>query len=237
MAVQLNPIKPKRVSDQVFERLQELILRGELKPDERLLPERELAQALRVSRTTVRNALSRLAFMGLVEPRQGKGTFVRSLESQNRNPLVAAMRNEAMPLEEIMEVRMGLECSAAALAEERATSRDIQLLESCLEEMKEAMREGRGEQADVAFHMAISFATKNPLQVHMMRLFYDYLTLVIYANQKRLIEKYNKLEIAMKQHSDIVRAIQSGDKNKAFNAMKYHIGYIQTFIINESEGI
>ena len=77
MKIPLKPIKPKRVSDQVFDQLRELIFRGEFKPGEQITPERELADAMNVSRTSIRDAISKLAVTGLLEQRQGQGTFVR----------------------------------------------------------------------------------------------------------------------------------------------------------------
>ena len=62
----IKPIKPKRISDQVFDQIRELIYRGTLKPGEKLMTERQLSQAMNVSRTTVRGAIQRLVAMGLV---------------------------------------------------------------------------------------------------------------------------------------------------------------------------
>ena len=81
MPHKLKPIKPKRISDQVFDQLRELIFRGEFKTGEKILTERELAEAFGVSRTSVRDAINKLVVMGLLEQRQGQGTFVRSPES------------------------------------------------------------------------------------------------------------------------------------------------------------
>ena len=86
MKTVLKPIKPKRVSDQVFEQLRELIYRGELKPGDQVMPERELSLALGVSRTTVRNAINKLVVLGLLEHQQGQGTFVRPPEARDRHP-------------------------------------------------------------------------------------------------------------------------------------------------------
>ncbi len=88
MAALLKPIKVKRVSDQAYEQIRDLIFRGQLKPGEQIMPERDLAQALGVSRPTVREAIKQLVTMGLLEHRQGQGTYVRSISDQRElNPL------------------------------------------------------------------------------------------------------------------------------------------------------
>jgi DNA-binding FadR family transcriptional regulator len=86
----IKPIKPQRVSDQVFEQLRDLIFRGQLRSGAKLLPERELALALRVSRPTLREAINKLVHLGLVVHRQGQGTFVGPpAGQQDKNPLAA----------------------------------------------------------------------------------------------------------------------------------------------------
>ena len=130
MAALLKPIKVKRVSDQAFEQIRDLIFRGQLKPGEQLMPERELAQALGVSRPTVRETIKQLVTMGLLEHRQGQGTFVRSIDDRRGlNPLAAMIEGHNPTLEELLEVRMGLEGQAVSLAAQRATPEDLQVLE------------------------------------------------------------------------------------------------------------
>lgn len=176
MHVFLKPVKIKKISDQVFDQLREMVSRGELKPGDPLMPERELSEALNVSRTSVRNAISKLVVIGLLEYRQGKGTFVRLPDSRENNLLAAAMTAENANLDDLLEVRLGLECNAAALAAQRAAPEDIQFMAKSLDEMKTEINEGRtGTEADVSFHMAIAYATKNPIQVYLMRSFYDLL--------------------------------------------------------------
>jgi len=228
--MRLKPIKPKRISDQVFDQLRELISRGEIKPGEQLMPERELAVAMDVSRTTIRNAISKLVIMGFLEHRQGQGTFARSPDARENNPLAAAMQSQDATLENLLEIRMGLECNAAAFAAQRAVAKDIQFLEKSLEEMrKEVKAGGLGTEADVSFHMAISYATKNPVQIHIMRDFYDYLFYGIRENLSHLYQKPEQIRDILSQHTEIVKAIRNRDTERAFDAMRHHIIYVLDF--------
>jgi GntR family transcriptional repressor for pyruvate dehydrogenase complex len=230
MKIPLKPIKHKRISDQVFDQLRELIFRGELKPGEQLMPERELSEALNVSRTSVRDAISKLVVMGLLEHKQGQGTFVRSPNSLERHPLAVAMEARDATLQDLLEVRMGLECNAAALAAQRAVESDIHFLEKSLEEMKEEVKSGRlGTEADVSFHMAISYATKNPVQIHIMKDFYDFLFVGIKESLLHLYEKSEQIETILKQHTEIFRAIKNHDPEQAYRSMKRHITYVRDF--------
>ena len=126
----LKPIKPKRISDQVFEQLRDLIFRGHFKPGEQLMTEREMAGTLGVSRPTVREAINKLVAMGLLEHRQGQGTFVNpAVFTADKNPFAAMITDREISLIDLLEVRLGLECNAVAMAANRATDEDILDLE------------------------------------------------------------------------------------------------------------
>jgi GntR family transcriptional repressor for pyruvate dehydrogenase complex len=228
--MKLKPIKLKKISDQVFEQLRESIFRGEIKAGEQLMPERDLALALEVSRTSVRNAINRLVVMGLLEQKQGQGTFVRQPQLQPKNPLAAAIQTQNATLEDLLEFRMGLECNAAFLAAQRALEKDMAFLEKSLEEMKsEVASGGLGTEADVSFHMAVAYATQNPIQVHLMRLFYDYLFVGIKENLAHLYKERSNIEHILRQHTDIFGAIRSREPERAFHAMQCHINFVLEF--------
>jgi GntR family transcriptional repressor for pyruvate dehydrogenase complex len=233
MPLPLKPIKPKRISDQVFEQLRELIFRGEMKPGQQIMPERELADALGVSRTSVRDAINKLVVMGLLKQKQGQGTFVRSPNALEKNPLAVAMETENATLEDLLEVRMGLECNAASLAASRAVEKDIHFLERSIHQMRQEVDSGKlGTEADVSFHMAISYATKNPLQVFLMKNFYDFLFVGIKENLSHLYEDPKNIDEIIKQHTKIFDTIRDHNPEKAFNAMKRHINFVLNFFRN-----
>jgi GntR family transcriptional repressor for pyruvate dehydrogenase complex len=230
MNTPLKPIKPKRISDQVLEQLRELIFRSEFKPGQQIPPERELAEALKVSRTSVRDAIGKLVAMGLLEQHQGQGTFVRVPEPNDKHPLAVAMETQNASLEDLLEVRMGLECNAASLAAVRAEESDLQFLEKSLDEMRKEVQAGRlGTEADVAFHMAVTYATKNPLQVYLMRSFYDYLFVGIKENLAYLYEEPANIEKIIAQHTSVFHAIRDHDPERAFDTMRSHIEFVLDF--------
>jgi GntR family transcriptional repressor for pyruvate dehydrogenase complex len=234
MTILLKPIKAKRVSDQAYEQIRDLIFRGQLKPGDQIMPERELALALGVSRPTVREAIKKLVTMGLLEHRQGQGTFVRSTDSQREhNPLAAVIEGHDASLEELLEVRMGLESQSAILAAQRATAEDIQVLERALEAMLAENAAGRlGIEDDVSFHMALAFASKNPVQVYLMKNFYDLLHFGIRENLQALWEEPASLPIIARQHRKIFDAIKNHDPEAAYQAMKSHIAFVLDFVRN-----
>jgi GntR family transcriptional repressor for pyruvate dehydrogenase complex len=230
MAHKLKPIKPKRISDQVFDQLRELIFRGEFKTGEQILTERELAEAFGVSRTSVRDAINKLVVMGLLEQKQGQGTFVRSPGSGEKNILGTLVESQEASISDLLEVRRGLECNAAALAASRGVEKDFQFMQKSIEEMQKEVDSGRlGSEADAAFHMAIAYATNNPLQVFIMKNFYDFLFTGIKVNLEGLYKVPGNIDTILQQHKAIFEAIRSKDSQAAYQAMKRHIDFVYDF--------
>ncbi len=230
MSHKLKPIKPKRISDQVFDQLRELIFRGEFKTGEQILTERELAEAFGVSRTSVRDAINKLVVMGLLEQKQGQGTFVRSPESREENILATMVESQNASITDLLEVRMGLECNAAAMAATRAVETDFQFMEKSIEEMQNEVKSGRlGTEADASFHMAIAYATNNPLQVFIMKNFYDFLFTGIRVNLNGLYKVPGNIDTILEQHKAIYQAIREHNPETAYRAMKRHIDFVYNF--------
>jgi len=227
----LKRVKPARASDLVFEQLRDLIFKGRLKPGDRLMTERELTENLGVSRPTVREAINRLVAQGLLEHKQGQGTFVSPTAfSAEKNPFAAMITDREISLIDLLEVRLGLECNAAKMAASRATDEDIMDLERSLEEMAaEVERGGLGQEPDVAFHMGIAYATKNAVHIHIMKNFFALLFFGITKNRQNLYSDHDNLEKVAQQHARILKGIRAHDTDSAYRAMEEHIKFVLDF--------
>jgi len=226
------PVRKQQISDLVFEQLREAIYRGELKIGERLPSERELAGTMRVSRSSVRKAIARLQGMGYVENRPGQGTIVRlPAAGPLHDPFVYVMSPGQSSLDELMEVRIGLECQGVALAAERATEMDIAFLELAFSEMHswQPDRE-KAKDADMKFHMGIAYATHNSVHVDLARRFYDYMFHSINKLHSLLYEKNKNLGIIDRQHFKILDAIKCRDGASASRYMLQHITFLRVFL-------
>ena len=134
-----NKVQVPRISDAVAASLEKRILEGSLKPGDRLPPERELAAELGVSRPSLREAIQKLASKGMLQSRQGGGTYVTDrLESTFSDPWRAMMGSHPNLREDLLEFRRMLEGQAAEWAAERATEADLQRLEQAFAAMTEA---------------------------------------------------------------------------------------------------
>jgi len=165
--VQLAPIRTTQRDDAVLAALVGFVREAGIGPGERLPTERILAERLKVSRNTVREALTRWEGLGLLERRQGSGTYLKAVVSPDmlHMPLTFASGNDFASLMHTLEIRRSLESEAAALCALRASDADIAAIARQLERMEETFHASGGGNPDEdwEFHQAIYRASGNPL--------------------------------------------------------------------------
>jgi len=163
----LPPIQTTARDDAVLKALAGFVRQEALGPGEKLPTERILAERLKVSRNTVREALTRWEGLGLVERRQGSGTYLKVAVSPDmlHMPLTLAGGNDFTGLMRTLEIRRALEAEAAALCAIRAGKAEIDEIERKLDIMEEAFqtRAGMSAEEDWEFHQAVYRASGNPL--------------------------------------------------------------------------
>ncbi|PLX81579.1 MAG: FadR family transcriptional regulator [Desulfuromonas sp.] len=220
-----KPIRPKKISEEIVEQIKVLISEGELKPGQRVPSERELAALLGVSRPSVREAIMVLDAMGLVESRQGGGTFVRSLtENALSDPLTSLVGKNPKLLHALAEVRLGLETWSAYLAAQRATGEEIEEMESLYREMeRQAANGGWDADIDTKFHYAITAATHNTLQLHVLDTIHGLFHTTIQVALMEFYQKEGYIDRLLSHHRDILEAIKERDPDKARATMANHL--------------
>jgi GntR family transcriptional regulator, transcriptional repressor for pyruvate dehydrogenase complex len=217
-----------KISDEVAGQVKTLIVEGKLKPGDRLPPERELIKQFGVSRPSLREALNSLVATGFLEVVQGNRTVVKSLVSGNFfEPLNNLLKEDTNTVFELIEVRKAIETWNAYLAAKRASREDISHLEDIIESMKRSLaKDGRfPEKEDADFHLAITLATHNKIQTHVMHTLHDML--------KESIEKYyHKLdeEKLFEQHMGIVEAIKERNSELARARIFQHLEYVESCV-------
>jgi GntR family transcriptional repressor for pyruvate dehydrogenase complex len=222
-----QPIKQEKISTKIVEQIKSLIFNGDLRPGDMLPPERELMKSLRVSRPSLREALNSLAGMGFLEITQRHRTVIKSLASGRMiDPLHHLLKEDIETAYELIESRKAIETWSAYYAAERATDSDITRIEECVSSMKTKMDEGINVvKEDADFHFAISEATHNKIQTHLMSSIYDIL--------KEFIGKYYesiKSRDIYNQHQNVLKAIKKRDCNLARKRMLEHLDYVESTI-------
>jgi len=220
-----QPIKQTKISTKIAEQIKTLINNGELKPGDALPPERELVKVFNVSRASLREALNTLAGMGFLEMSQNHRTIVKSLAAGRiTDPLHHLLKEDIQTVFELIEVRKAIESWSAYHAARRATADDIASLEKSVESMRIKIEQGISVLEDDAnFHLAISEATHNKIQTHLMFSIYDIL--------KESLGKYYeniKMSEVYEQHCKVVDAIKKRDSALASRRMHEHLDYVET---------
>lgn len=213
----LTSLRRSPLVELAVSQLREQVLSGQWPVGGRLPAETELAQRLEVGRSTVREAVRALVHAGLLETRQGSGTYVRSLTpGADWEP---RLRRAAVL--EAYEVREALEVQAARLAASRRTETDIEALRACLAERNRARGEdARFVEADLAFHRAVVAAAHNPLLAEMFDSFAAVLREALIAIRSDQAVQGPDADAA---HARLAAAIEAGDAGAAAQATHDHL--------------
>lgn len=224
----LQAIQRTRLYEEVMIQLAELIRQGQLRPGDRLPPERVLAERLRVSRATVREALRVMERQGLVVSKPGAGTFISGGSAEE---LRLALNHLA--LRDIFELRMLIEPSIAALAAQRATPDDITRLEQTLRQQGDAglivrqahdENEGSPSKADIAFHSMLAEATHN----HALLQLGARLIEILSPSRNESLQTPQRARLSLVSHRRILGAIQAHAPDEARRAMEEHIRMVDS---------
>lgn len=218
MSDSLRPLARPRLYEQVVARLREYVAAEGLKAGDRLPPERELADRLQVSRTSVRQAIVALEVQGLIEVRHGGGNYLLRdrLEPEPLESLLARKRR----LPEILEARDAAETKLAALAARRRTAGDLAAMDQALEAMRAAIDRGElGVDEDERFHGAVIAAARSPLLADFMR----HLAPLIAESRRESLRQPGRPERSLRQHRKVADAIRAGDPAGAAAAMHEHV--------------
>lgn len=194
--------------DQVIDQLRASVTGGEWPVDSRIPPEPELAEALGVGRNTVREAVRALAHAGILEVRQGDGTYVRATSEVS-----GAVRRLCGPeLRDVLQVRRCLEVEGARLAAAARTDEDLAELRALLKRRDGHQQQGRDEdfaRADTDFHLAVVRAAHNPVLTEL----YCGLTEVVVASVATASGKPVRADQI--RHRGLLEAIAAGDVEAA----------------------
>ena len=228
----LEPVRPIRLADTIAERIQTMILEGALKPGEKLIAERELADALGVSRPSLREGLAILEEKGLLTTTKS-GTMVARFLNRLSDPLAALLADDARVSADYFEYRLAMESEATALAARRATDIDRAAIRDCLERMRVAhASEDPTDEADsdVSLHSLVYDASHNVLMLHIMTVLADLMRKNIFYNREQLYRRAGVRDALLSQHLAIGEAVLRGDPVAAERAAAEHIHFTQATI-------
>ncbi|MBS4210394.1 FadR/GntR family transcriptional regulator [Bacillus sp. FJAT-50079] len=237
-------IKQQKLYEKVAEALHGMIRSGQLKPGDKLDSVQQLAENFQVGRSAIREALSALRAMGLVEMKQGEGTYIKQFSpDQIAFPLSTAILMNKKDVTNLLEVRKIIESGTAASASQNRSEANLQAMEAALQEMKLASgNEELGEKADLAFHLAIAEASQNQLLSSLLHHVSELMQETMKETRRLwLYSKQTTTEKLYEEHKKIYEAIVRGNDEEARETMLEHLEnvevilseYIQGIVVNE----
>src|SRR6202165_3449336 len=164
----LRPLeRSRRLYEDVGERLGEFVREAGMEPGAQFPPERELAQKLHVSRTSVRQSFVVLQALGFVDVRHGEGVFLRRTRGFGESLAKLLERRRRLP--DVLEAREALEVKLAELAAAHRAEDDLDAMKAALTMMEVEISAGAlGIEGDAAFHHAIALAARNDILLHLI---------------------------------------------------------------------
>jgi len=210
-----DPIKTDSVSNRVLNKIKEALINGELKPGERLPSETELMSYFNVGKSSVREAVKMLQALGVVETRQGDGTFIRQEPvSDTANSLVFQLILEQGTSKELLDFRVMFEIAYTIMAMRNATPEDIKEIERTISNLEYSIIKGAQKaEDDLAFHLAILKSTHNNYVILVGETILQLFKASIKVSMK------NIPETAVKDHKKIFKAFCDRDEEKLKKAI------------------
>lgn len=226
-----QPIRAEKLSAAVVHQIEQLILRGILRPGDRLPSERDLAERLGVSRPSLREAIAELQARNLLVSRAGAGIFVTEvLGSAFSEPLIQLFANHDEAVFDYLTFRRDLEGLAASRAATHGTDGDLAVIQNIFDRMCAAHGKRNPDEEsrlDADFHLAIVEASHNVMMLHMMRSMYQLLREGVFYNRKIMFRQRTTREALLGQHRAINDALQARDAEAARANVEAHLSYVE----------
>jgi GntR family transcriptional repressor for pyruvate dehydrogenase complex len=223
-------IRRNKVYEEVAQQIERMILK-KLRPGDKLPSERELAEMLRVSRSSIRDAIRGLELMGMVEPRQGAGTIVREISSDSLiNPFANALKRRRESVSELLDFRKMLEPPLAARAATRASADEISEMEEILQRQEAKQAAGESSVAeDAEFHYSVALASGNGVVLKVLDILMDLLR----DTRERSLQVEGRPQKSIAGHRRILAAIKRHDAEAAKAAMRRHIEDVEEIVLDK----
>ncbi len=232
-------VTPEKLSTAVTRQIEKLILRGILRPGERLPAERELSERLGVSRPSLREAIADLQDKGLLNTRAGAGIYVADvLGNAFSDALIRLFAEHDEAVFDYISFRRDLEALAAERAARFASDTDLQVIDAVFKKMTAAHCKSRPEdeaRLDAEFHLAVIEASHNVIMLHMMRSMFQLLQKGVFYNRQIMFKQRTTRDSLLAQHSAINDALQARDPVAARAAVTAHLDYVERALANQQK--
>lgn len=211
----------------VIEKVKKMILSGELKPGEKLPPEREFAEKLEVSRNSVREAIRIMDMMGIVSSQHGSGNYVTCEFQKSITETMAMMfAMDQVNDKQISQVRYSLEVLAFTLALDRVREEDLAKMEECVEKLDKNGDSKNNATLDKIIHYTLARASGNQLLIDILEACSGVFDIFIEDMRYGILKNENRKTELNECHRHLVDALREGDREKGLQALRWHFEMI-----------
>lgn len=238
MKLKKDAEKNEKTYKKIVLQIQQLIREGSLAPGDQLLPERQLAETLNVSRNCVREALSVLEMMGLIEVTPGEGAYVKkaSLESIIE-PLATVLWKDIEGMNYLFEVRQIIEVNAVGLAAKRADDADLyRIREDALQVMRDVEAGVPADESDTNFHLHLVAASKNPILSELAFMLTALMKESYGPYRREMLSSPRLASEFSRQHIEIYEAIKERNTEKARTLIHEHLELAEKELVSWENG-
>lgn len=234
-----SKIEAEKLSGAVMRQVEVLILRGILRPGERLPSERELAEKMGVSRPSLREAIATLQDRGLLTTKAGAGIYVADVLGQAfSDAMIELFSSHDEAVFDYISFRRDLEGLAAARATRLASDTDLKVVDTIFRKMEAAhTKRNPAEEAqlDAEFHLAIIEASHNVIMLHMMRAMFQMLREGVFYNRQVMFKQRTTRDDLLEQHRAINTSLLARDETGARQAVEAHLNYVEAALTDNKK--
>lgn len=227
--METKKINRQKIYEIIAEQIKQQIISGALKPGERLPTSKELCKAYQVGRSTVREALSALEIMGLIETRQGEGSTVKSFNPEDIGlPDFQQILISEETVFELMEARKSLELSNARLAAQKRTEEDLKKLKENLNLMElNITNEEESKKFDMLFHQILAQSTHNSIMARLLETISDSMDKAMEKIRRITFDSPVLSKKVLEEHRQIYQAIVEQNSLLAHQKMAEHLDHFE----------
>ncbi|PEQ95443.1 GntR family transcriptional regulator [Bacillus sp. AFS006103] len=223
--IKVDSVHRNTLSKQVVENIIQLLVSGQMKPGEKLPTEMELMEILNVSRPVLREALSSLESLGVINRKTREGTFFNNKISSHPFSIMLSLAHDN--LQAMLEARMALELGLITIAAEKISDEELKRLKGTIEAIANN-KEGNYGEADIEFHRTIALSANNPIVEGMID------TLIVTHVKTNSEIKIREPERTIQHHLAIYQALEKRDPFEAFHQMFLHLDYVRHKLLKDS---
>lgn len=230
----MEPVKMTtiRIYEKIADHIKQQILDGKLKPGEKLPSDKELCEIYSVGRSTIREALSALKFMGLIETRQGEGSTVSKINQEDIGKLdLTGLLLSDKTILELFEARKSLEISNVELASFKRTEQDLQKFQHIINQMEvNILNNKESEKEDILFHRTIAKATQNSIIMKLFANISEQMEKAMQVIRRMGFSHPTSRNVNFEEHRVIYQAIADQDSQRAQRLMKQHLDHFEAHL-------